>query len=84
MNKVPIAQIDANMCDLIHRSVGAIEEDQIARLQCIFVDGNTVTVLLLGCPVDGDADQSIAILCEAGAVKAIGRGPPVHIAGPHL
>ena len=62
MDKVPIAQIDAHMCNLVHRGIGTVEEHQIARLQRIPVDGNAVTVLLLGCPVDGDTDQSIACL----------------------
>ena len=77
MNKIPVSYIDAYMGDT--RGVCILEEYQVAGLQVIFCNIDTMLILGFSGAVEGNAVLLEYILHKPGAIKSAGGASAPHI-----
>src|SRR5882757_10080910 len=75
-----IAKIHSNMARGFRRSIGAGDEEQVARLELTgVVDRASHVDLVEGGPREPYADVEVGALDEAGAVPSVGAGSAVNV-----
>ena len=82
VDELTVADVDAHVGDGLAGVV--LEEDQIAGLQLIAADGDTVLELVGGGAVEGVAELGVDVLGEAGAVKAAGAVAAQDVGGAQI
>src|SRR5207302_10283941 len=70
---LPVADVDPDVAGQSVLRVGALEENEVARLQLIRRDRRTRLELLVGRARDADARLRVEVLREPGAIEAARR-----------